>query len=386
MFACQSGTANMSSVLNLGPPVGLHPESTSTSTFRIPFARNYGLTNLAGDKDLGYQPSTGTLSANFFEGQFSGTVPNATNAVNSEKIDITSDTNLANKFLTFVDTINDDPQDLKAVSTIKVIPQTGVLVCPSATFSSSITVPTVDVTNILNVANESTFGDAITVSVDGGNKIFLSAPGTNVSSGDSNYMRVFNANGAQFVAGCDGVGLINNNSTQGAIGMINNAPINFLVNGVIRGFFHATTSAYSLVVLGAIYTYGIVYGTFFQNTSDDRLKHNEQPITGALDTLKKLRPQIYDKTDEEKDIDFNGVLEDGTYTKEAGFIAQEILQDAPELDFMVTQPKPPKEEDSNYYFLNYTNLHAYEVSAIQELSQMVESLKEELKQIKDSLA
>lgn len=84
------------SSLNLGPPVGLHPESTSTSTFKIPFARNYGLTDLSGDNNLHYQPSTGTLSATILDGQLNGA---------ATKIDVTSDTLLANKFLTFVDTI-----------------------------------------------------------------------------------------------------------------------------------------------------------------------------------------------------------------------------------------------------------------------------------------
>ena len=358
------------SSLNLGPPVGLHPESTSTSTFKIPFARNYGLTNLAGDQDLHYQPSTGTLSANVLDGQYSGTV------------NVTSSSENGTKYITFVDGPSSGSKNLFTGTSITINPGVGSIQMAIVNATSSMSTAafetgTASVTDTLSVTNESTFGDAITVSVDGGNKVFLNAPNTNVASGDSNYMQVFNKNGAHFAAGCDGVGLTGFGNIHTAAGTINNGQFLLLSNNVVRCHVHQN----------GLQINGVTHSTGGYTESDDRLKHNEKPIEGALSTLKKLKPQIYDKTVEDKGEDFNGELEEGTYRKESGFIAQEVLQDVPELSFIVSPPSTdPDINPQKYYSVNYADLHAYEVSAIQELSQMVESLKEELKQIKDSLA
>ena len=42
------------------------------------------------------------------------------------------------------------------------------------------------------------------------------------------------------------------------------------------------------------------------HSSDDRLKHNETPIIGALETIRKLLPLNYDRTTEFKEAGYNG--------------------------------------------------------------------------------
>ena len=102
---------------------------------------------------------------------------------------------------------------------------------------------------------------------------------------------------------------------------------------------------YKLKVNGSIYA---TSGTI--TASDDRLKHNEKPITNALDIIDKLEPKQYFKTTEMYDashdfeldasgnpLDASGnPLEKGKdYHIENGFIAQDLLK-IPELSFVVS--------------------------------------------------
>ena len=45
-------------------------------------------------------------------------------------------------------------------------------------------------------------------------------------------------------------------------------------------------------------------------TSDDRVKHNEQPIVGALETLSKITPKKYIKTTEMYDANHDFELDE----------------------------------------------------------------------------
>jgi hypothetical protein len=71
----------------------------------------------------------------------------------------------------------------------------------------------------------------------------------------------------------------------------------------------------------------ITFSGTSSSSSDDRLKVNEELITGAIDTIKKLKPEIYDKR-----ADFHDI----TYIKESGLIAQEVWYKTPELRHLVT--------------------------------------------------
>lgn len=76
-------------------------------------------------------------------------------------------------------------------------------------------------------------------------------------------------------------------------------------------------------------------------TSDDRLKHNEELITNATETLMKLRPQIYMKDTalpQRRNRKNPNIIEDNeniTQELEAGLIAQEVYYEAPELRHLV---------------------------------------------------
>lgn len=101
---------------------------------------------------------------------------------------------------------------------------------------------------------------------------------------------------------------------------------------------------------------GLVSSTGTCCSSDDRIKHNEKPITNALQTVRKLKPQVYDKGVDVKDR-----------VKEAGFIAQEIQQ-IPELAYCVQQGRTKEDMLS----LRYNDLFVYATTALQELDAIVQ--------------
>ncbi len=135
---------------------------------------------------------------------------------------------------------------------------------------------------------------------------------------------------------------------------------------------NSSENRYPLVISssGLVETMGFTNHNNFVG-SDNRLKHNEIDIENALTTILKLRPQIYDKTYEMLDEDYNGDLSNIDHIKESGLIAQDILN-IPELAHLVLQIN-----DNKPYALNYIGLIAYTIKAIQELDSKVKILEAE---------
>jgi len=124
-------------------------------------------------------------------------------------------------------------------------------------------------------------------------------------------------------------------------------------------------------------------------TSDDRFKNNEELLTQATDTIRKLKPQIYDKQQGNEGSQ-----------RESGLIAQEVWYDAPELrhlvhlgknaddttptpqpmDLSAVQPGTDPDYGNNGWSaqpsgLNYTGLIAYLIKSNQELAARLDALE-----------
>jgi hypothetical protein len=142
-----------------------------------------------------------------------------------------------------------------------------------------------------------------------------------------------------------------------------------------------------------VYSDGTMLSNGSSLGSDDRIKHNEEEIVNAVETLSKITPKKYFKTtklyDANHDFDLNSngnpIDENGETVScviEAGVIAQEVLG-VDELKFAVSPET--KDEEGNVttpYALNYNSLFTYAIAAIQEQQTMIEDLKKEIKQIK----
>ena len=102
--------------------------------------------------------------------------------------------------------------------------------------------------------------------------------------------------------------------------------------------------------------------------SDDRLKWEEEDITNGLEIVDKLKPQVYWKG---KKLNVEPSKEERV--RESGFIAQDVEQ-IPELAHTVSIAEATDQTEETYA-LNYTQLIAYNVSAIQELHKLVKTLQ-----------
>jgi len=129
---------------------------------------------------------------------------------------------------------------------------------------------------------------------------------------------------------------------------------------------------------------GIFSGSVTANgsvlSSDDRIKHNEQPITNALSTISKITPKHYFKTkstlydathnfplnNQNQPLSTSGrpLLLNNDYTIETGIIAQE-LQTIPELEFTVQNTTP--------LGVDYNSIHCTHIAATKELHQLVKT-------------
>jgi len=151
----------------------------------------------------------------------------------------------------------------------------------------------------------------------------------------------------------------------------------------------ADNSSNKLYVNGNIFANGTI-----TPTSDDRVKHNEQTIVGAIEILGKLTPKKYIKTTEmydadhdfKLDADGNPVDSDGESVEhhiEAGVIAQQVLT-VDELAFAVS-PEGVDEDGkvTSPHGLDYNSLFTYAIAAIQEQQQLIEDLKSRIETLEN---
>ena len=111
-----------------------------------------------------------------------------------------------------------------------------------------------------------------------------------------------------------------------------------------------------------------INSSFITLRSDDRLKQNEEAIVNALTIIRKLNPQIYQKTANFMAIDYRGPLEQH-YIIEAGLIAQEV-EKIDELKFSVIRGN-----EQTPYSINYNSIFIYCLAALKELDNNVETIK-----------
>ena len=100
--------------------------------------------------------------------------------------------------------------------------------------------------------------------------------------------------------------------------------------------------------------------TSFNTSSDYRLKENETPITGALDSLKELKP-----------YDFNFKTSPDIVSQ--GFFAHEAAEIVPQA---VTGEKDEVDDDNKIVSqqIDHSHMVPLMVAAIQELSDKVDAL------------
>jgi hypothetical protein len=196
--------------------------------------------------------------------------------------------------------------------------------------------------------------------------------------------------------------------------MLHATATSFITNGLKVGA--SGSSSYTFEVAGT------TYSSTTWNSSDDRVKHNETTVENAIETIKKLQVKKYFKSEKIYDRNHNYELDgsgnpitDDKYVEECGIIAQQI-KTIPELAFCVKgeeeitetvknlkeyeldeEGNPILDEEGNPITyeetvtkqtplgVNYTNLFCYNIKAVQELVNKVETLEQELIRENESL-
>lgn len=113
-------------------------------------------------------------------------------------------------------------------------------------------------------------------------------------------------------------------------------------------------------------------------TSDDRLKHNEEYIYNALDTIEKIVPQIYQKTKTFKEHDYRGEVNE-EHTTEIGIIAQELYE-INELSFCVIPG-----DETTPYSVNYNNIFTYGLAGLKELNTKVNNINNRITELSNNI-
>tara|TARA_Y100001970_G_scaffold292133_1_gene432110 strand:- start:14565 stop:15476 length:912 start_codon:yes stop_codon:yes gene_type:complete len=142
----------------------------------------------------------------------------------------------------------------------------------------------------------------------------------------------------------------------------------------ISGFLFVDNS---INVAGSVKVEGAVRANGNVLSSDDRLKHNERKINNGLEVIRKLEPQVYDKTSIFKSANYRGIINE-PYIIEAGLIAQEV-NTINDLSFTVIEGN-----SINPYYVNYNNIFVYGLAGIKELDNIVSGLTDRVNRITEA--
>lgn len=130
-------------------------------------------------------------------------------------------------------------------------------------------------------------------------------------------------------------------------------------NDIVR----ALTISRQDVVTAYITSHGNIYGEGSYFTSDERLKTDRKSLTCGMSVLNRLNAEEYTK--------WNNFDHTGVFKKEAGFIAQDVYKNIPELRHLIQM----NGHDEKVH-LNYTGIIPYIVQSLQEKDAQIKELKD----------
>jgi hypothetical protein len=113
--------------------------------------------------------------------------------------------------------------------------------------------------------------------------------------------------------------------------------------------------------------------------SDERLKSQQEELDYGLDEVLQLSPKSYMHHSSEINEDGSKILVGSQKAPTIGFIAQELQQVIPEA------VNEPENESTELWAISYTKLIPVLTKAIQEQQEMMESMQQEIDQLKQQL-
>lgn len=209
----------------------------------------------------------------------------------------------------------------------------------------------------------------------------------NVAIGHSALAGIGEGDKNTFIGGNAGASLVGNNTSTGVgYNALNNEDLSGYNNITGLGQ-NSSVSGSNQVQLGNSSATPYSFQAL-QVRSDRRDKTNINKTKLGLEFIKKLKPSEF-QLDIREDYEENGIDKDGSLKRERfhqGFIAQEVKQVADEMsvDFAGVQHHEVN-GGKDVYSLGYEEFIAPMTNAIQEQQKMIESMKEEIKELKEQI-
>lgn len=177
-------------------------------------------------------------------------------------------------------------------------------------------------------------------------------------------------------SGIEGIGLTTGTGGVGTAGTTND----WQNYGVVGSRFN---SGGADTGLGGLFINDLGYTGGFWNVSDERLKKDIEPLESATSIISQLNPVTYHYKSDEYNF-----LSSSTH-KEFGFIAQEVNEVLPEIVNVKTLDlnlgseasanQEKKEDNQDFYMMDYTRLIPILTKALQEQQETIEALNERIK-------
>jgi len=223
------------------------------------------------------------------------------------------------------------------------------------------------------------------LTLNAGTSIFLT-PGGNVGIGTTEPIATLHLKNGDVntVVNCNvGIGTAVIGTTSNHKVMLltnnNNACLVGQTNGRVS-ILNDLISAFALKVDGG------VEASVFNPTSDDRIKYNEEIISGvsSLDIINELQPKKYEKISElpkgasgiwiPTNAEWPSVKDNYEWINESGLVAQDIRA-IPGLSFSVSGEEVDAEGTQTPLSLNYNDIYTYHIAATKELSSQLNAEK-----------
>lgn len=209
----------------------------------------------------------------------------------------------------------------------------------------------------------------------------------NVAIGHSALAGIGEGDENTFIGGNAGASLVGNNTSTGVgYNALNNEDLSGYSNITGLGQ-NSSVSGSNQVQLGNSSTTPYAFQAL-QVRSDRRDKTNINKTELGLEFIKKLKPVKY-QLDIREDYEENGIDKDGSLVRQRhhqGFIAQDVkdISDEMGIDFAGVQHHEVN-GGKDVYSLGYEEFIAPMTNAIQEQQKIIESMKEEITQLKKQI-
>ena len=149
-------------------------------------------------------------------------------------------------------------------------------------------------------------------------------------------------------------------------------------NNGIRFGYSSNTGGTSLTGIYHFANNGIATASTWSSTSDERMKFDVNDLSGCLSTIQQLEPKTYLKGDKPNEDRTN----QNYLNQESGFLAQDI-QKIDTLKHLVSSGSPEIEGvETEMLYLDYGSFIPYLVGAMKEQQIVIDSLKNELDELK----